>query len=209
MALIFKLKLILFALILISCSSNQDQSNSLSEIWDLYKNQDEEKEIIPVSIEIKNAIEYPFIEVRSNGFIRQILMIPISNRNNITNYISGDGKSLTMDGGLISKTNGMNNWLLSVETNRKSPFYELKEINHWPKKNIRTYRFLNPENQQTTIQFNCDIKVNYEKKLIELAGEIFKVFHVLEDCKNDFKSFQNIYWVEKMDLFASHCNGFH
>ena len=134
MALTFKLKLILFALILISCSSNQDQSNSLSEIWDLYKNQDEEKEIIPVSIEIKNAIEYPFIEVRSNGFIRQILMIPISNRNNITNYISGDGKSLTMDGGLISKTNGMNNWLLSVETNRKSPFYELKEINHWPKK---------------------------------------------------------------------------
>ena len=57
---------------------NNNQS-TLEKLIELNNNSKEVKPIINITKEIVEYIQYPLIEVRSNGIIRQVLMIPLFN----------------------------------------------------------------------------------------------------------------------------------
>ena len=67
-----------------------------------------------------NHINYPLIEIKTEGILKQALMLPLSTRDGYVNYTSGSGQIITMKGAVV-RTNGMNNHLLSMETNENSP----------------------------------------------------------------------------------------
>ena len=71
-------------------------------MYSLYIDSKKTKEIKVFSKKELEEISYPLIEVKTNGILKQALMLPISNRNNITNYISGSGQSITIQGQLIT-----------------------------------------------------------------------------------------------------------
>ena len=196
MEVIKKIQILCIIFLFLSCSSSKN-NNSIKEIWDLYKVQNQEKPIVPITQSMVKFIPYPLIEVRSNGFIKQLLMIPISNRNGITNYISGSGQSLTLQGNLVTKTNGINEWLLSVDSFEDSPFTKQKNIDNWPKTNDRNYTFLNPDNKKIEVQVNCDLTIKKKEEELEVAESVYSVFYVEETCKGKNTNFKNIYWVEK------------
>ena len=60
--------------------------------------------------------DYPIIEVKTSGIIKQILMLPLTQRDDYFNYSSGNGQSIVYSGQFIAKTNGFEAHLLSFET---------------------------------------------------------------------------------------------
>ena len=93
-------------------------------------------------------------------------MLPITRRYGYTNYITGSGQSFNTQGKLISKTNGVNINLLSVETT-PNPFLHKINIQNWPTKIVRTYSYLTPLNNTKKITFQCSMKEkSYEEILI-------------------------------------------
>ena len=62
---------------------------------------------------------YKIIEIKTTGVVKQLLMLPISTRNNFINYTSGNGQSLTLyDGYSIIRENGFNFNLVSLESEK-------------------------------------------------------------------------------------------
>ena len=72
----------------ISCSS----SSSLFDRLEIIKNMNSLSEDKPIKVfsrkELEN-IKYPLIEIKTNGILKQALMLPLSQRNNYYNYSSG------------------------------------------------------------------------------------------------------------------------
>ena len=124
-----EIKSIIFFIILFlvsSCSS----SSTLTDKAKIYKKFDKVSKTVPIKLFNRKELEflnYPLIEIQTNGILKQALMLPISRRDNYVNYWSGSGQSITMDGFIISKTNGINIDLLSVELNNNSPLLNEKK----------------------------------------------------------------------------------
>ena len=139
------IKLIFYTILFIflnSCSLFDKENNEQSLI-DLYLTF-KEKPFKSFDRQELNNIDYPLIEIRTNGVIKQNLMLQISLRNNIVNYTSGSGQTLTMQGALVTKTNGFNTNLISVKTSHKSPLIFLENIENWKNFDNRTYTFVTP-----------------------------------------------------------------
>ena len=97
MAIIRLISLIIIILSIISCSSIEENSR-LSDVFEMYKNQNKEKKVIPITKEMIEKIDYPLIEIQTNGILIQTLMLPLSTRNGIVNYTSGSGQLITLHG---------------------------------------------------------------------------------------------------------------
>ena len=93
---------IFLALFLSSCSKDQDFSK-LENIYTLYKNQNNNPEVKFFEKEMFNDFDYKIIEIKTTGVVVQVLMLPITQRNGIFNYTSGQGQSITIDGDYITK----------------------------------------------------------------------------------------------------------
>ena len=114
MAIIRLISLIIIILNITSCSSIEKNSR-LSDVFEMYKSQNKEKKVIPITKEMIEKINYPLIEIQTNGILIQTLMLPLSTRNGIVNYTSGSGQLITLHGSLITKTNGMDVNLISLQ----------------------------------------------------------------------------------------------
>ena len=178
-----------------SCSS-QNNTGNISKIVDLYKTGNQEKEIKIFKRDELNQVGYPLIELRSNGIIKQLLMIPISLRGSFTNFISGSGQGMTMMGSFIIRTFGMDLDLISVNIDKKSQFATKIPIKKWKMKTERSYSFLQPSNKSIKHNFLCSLKIQDEIE-IKVVEKKHKTFLVIETCRNNNNQFQNRYWVEK------------
>ena len=88
---IFLLIIILFA----GCSSNTDLKN-IETLLDIYKEtfNFNNKPLKTFSKKEIESIPYPIKEVRTDGYIKQVLMLPITQRFGFSNYSSGQGQTL-------------------------------------------------------------------------------------------------------------------
>ena len=188
-----QIKLFLALFLVCSCSSNKDYSK-VRDIFYYYQNQNSEKPIKVFSRnEIKN-FDYEVVEIKSNGIIKQALMLPISKRYGYTNYITGSGQTINTQGFLISKTNGMNINLLSVET-VPNPFILQKNKDEWPKSSKRTYSFLSPLNSTNQISLECKISVGGLDDILIIDLNL-KLYKITESCIGEQYEFQNLYWID-------------
>jgi len=193
MAIIYKYITYFFLLLVLQSCSNARSFDEISSIFKLLE--DNNKELKTFSKEEIEKFEYPIIEVRTNGLIKQVLMLPISSRYNFTNYFSGSGPILTMNGAMISKTNGMNTYLNSIITDTTNPIIEKKPISKWTGFYEKKYIFLTETFNSKEISFNCYFgdKIN---ESIEILQEKHTLAKIEEHCFNDSKRFKNTYWVD-------------
>ena len=201
MAIIRLISLIIIILSIISCSSIEDNSR-LSDVFEMYKSQNKEKKVIPITKEMIEKIDYPLIEIQTNGILIQTLMLPLSTRNGIVNYTSGSGQLITLHGSLITKTNGMDVNLISLQIDPTNPLIQKEKIINWSKeKFLKTYQYLTPTYSIETLKFECKFE-NFVKDKIFVLEEIV-LTKVTEKCVNNEISFKNFYWVNKEGIVIS------
>ncbi len=175
-----------------SCSSSKDMSK-IKTLYELYKNPDYQKVDRKITWNDVKDINYPLIEVRTNGVLYRALMLPLSTRYGFRNFSSGNGQSLTFEGALITKTNGINLGLLSLETNINNPLTRQKSIEEWNMEGTRKYTFMKPLYSSETITFSCNIQFeNIEEK--EILERTLKLYKFSEYCENKDLNFKNFYW---------------
>ncbi len=178
---------------MVSCSDSKS-IEKINSILELVKSK--QKELKVFSKEEINNFQFPIIEVRTNGLIKQVLMLPISSRYNFTNYVSGSSAILTMNGSMVSKTNGMNTYLNSVETDSSYPLLKPTPISKWVGNYNKKYIFLTETYGSKEVFFNCVFKEKIEEKIEILKKELLLI-KFEEYCSNDNKNFKNLYWVSE------------
>ncbi len=182
-------------ILLYSCSSFQDKKNNINKILSTYSPAINKITLIEEE-QIKN-INYPLIQIRTNNVIKHTVMLPISNRNGFSNYISGNKQSLTLSGTLITKTNGFNANLISVVFDENSPLIKKQRVSLWPQKSKRIYTFVTPTHKFSTIEFKCEFLIKGKEKIIILKNKDKILTKVEENCKGQNLNFLNIYWADE------------
>ena len=193
MALKIIIKMIICFLVF-SCSSSSSFFDRLEIIKNI-NSMSSEKTIKVFSRQELENIKYPLIEIQTNGILKQSLMLPLSQRNNYFNYSSGSGQLITMNGFIVTKTNGMNIDLLSVEVPKQSPLLNKLEPRFWPLKGKRKYSFLTHLNQIENYSFSCVFKL-LEKEKINIVEIDYNFIKITENCISGQNSFVNVYWVD-------------
>ena len=112
-------KKIIICIFLFACSSSSSIYERL-EIINKFNSLSAERPIKVFSRQELENIHYPLIEIQTNGILKQSLMLPLSQRDNYFNYSSGSGQLITMNGFVVSKTNGINIDLLLVQVTKES-----------------------------------------------------------------------------------------
>ena len=100
-----------------------------------------------------------------------------------------------MNGFIVSKTNGINIDLLSVELNKNSPLLNEKEPKLWPSNGTRKHSYLNHLNEINNISFKCNF-FPVEKEKIVIVEIEYELIKINEQCLNDEILFNNKYWVD-------------
>ena len=189
-----KILLIFIAILLCSCSSDRmirDISKTVIEMQNISK----DKPIKSFTREMLGEINYPLIEIRTTGILRQTLMLPLSTRDGYVNYTSGSGQIITMQGAAVTKTNGINNGLISLKLNEKSPLVNLTKPDNWLENGTKEYTFLSVLNSSKNINFLCKFSKK-EKEKVNIVGITNYFVKFEESCKNKNLSFKNQYWVD-------------
>ena len=191
---IFLLIIILFA----GCSSNTDLKN-IETLLDIFKEtlNFNDKPLKTFSKKEIESIPYPIKEVRTDGYIKQVLMLPITQRSGFSNYSSGQGQTITFQGIIVTKTNGFNVGLVSLEVSGLKKLENI--IKEKKQKNFfKTYKFLRSDTSLIQLTFDCSLEVLKSEKLI-ILDEIFNTSVVREICSNKKDQFSNYYWINNND----------
>lgn len=182
---------IFLALFLSSCSKDQDFSK-LENIYTLYKNQNNNPEVKFFEKEMFNDFDYKIIEIKTTGVVVQVLMLPITQRNGIFNYTSGQGQSITIDGDYITKTNGFDIDLVSLENFKKNVDSDIS----YSYKSKKIYKFLTPTFTLNDMMFLCERKL-LKNETLNILGDLKKVSLISEKCSNENVNFENFFWYDK------------
>ena len=140
-------------------------------------------------------INYPLIKIETNGLLIETLMIPISTRGIYRNYISGQGQTINLQEYLISKTNGINVNLVSLETQKNDPLIKKTPLEQWPKKLNRKYLHLTPTYSLKETNVKCTLEV-LENEKIEIVEFFYDLRRVEEKCFYEKIFFKNKHWVD-------------
>ena len=189
----FRILFILFQLSLVSCSNiNNPKVNEILDIYFRGKQKLPERQL---TREILDKFEYPLIFVKSNGILLQALMLPQTTRGLNSNYISGSGQGLTMHGSLISKTQGLDINLISLETNNPTGLIKRENPKNWPLNTVRIYKFVTPLYDEMSEEFKCELN-KVEDLSLEIVELNFDVQKLQEICISPNSKFTNQYWVD-------------
>ena len=187
---------ILFQIVLISCSSI---NNPRCRKFRYYFKGEQQLPERQLTREIVDKFAYPLIFVKSNGILLQALMLPQTTRGVYTNYITGSGQGLTMYGSLISKTQGLDINLISLETNNASGLIKREKPEDWPLNTIRRYKFVTPLYAEIYEEFKCKLHKT-EALSLEIVEINFNVQKLQEICISANSKFTNIYWVDNTGI---------
>ena len=190
-----RIKLLLLIFVFICGCSSMGEKEKLNQITKYYLNQFKDIDERNLTRKDIQDINYPLIDLSTNGVLKRALMLTISSRYGYTNYISGSGQAITMEGAAITKTNGFDNGLISLEINQSSPIVKLTNIDSWPSNNEKVYGFLTPSNTIRNIEFVCNIEIIKKEKIIILEYE-YLLTKTKESCTGDQFNFENFYWVD-------------
>ena len=188
--------LIILSFIIVSCNVNQAQNriDNIEKLLNISLNAKDGYKIKTFKRNEIKDISYPLIEVRTDGILKQALMLPLSTRNGFSNYTSGDGQNLTKEGAIISKTYGFNVGMLSHKIQKSSHFKYLKSSKNWPNESIHEYEFLTPNFGSKNVFVKCKLNPISENK-INIVESSYLTTKFEEKCNNAENDFINLYWV--------------
>ena len=189
------IKIIIILLILSGCSSNKDY-DSVKKTVDIFLGSEKENKIKSFTREEIYSFNYPIIEIRTEGIVKQVLMLPISTRKSYTNWITGTGQAITMEGSAVTKTNGFDTGLLSVKLEEKSPLIFHVKPNDWPESEKITYGFLTEMNSQYNVEVICEHHI-LENEDILILDKYLNLIHINSKCSGKEIFFENDYWLDE------------
>ena len=195
-----KVLLIISLFFLFGCSSSSLKNDSkLKQTLNLYFKNEESLKVKVFNYNDIKHINYPLIEVKTNGILVQALMLPLSTRHGIRNYSSGSGQGITLDNNVVTKTQGMDAHLVSLEFTEKPDFLRNHfNVDHSQKYQKR-YTFVTPMFDTKIYLFECSFsKINSENLIIfneEIPTTIFE-----EKCFSNITSFKNSYWIDNNSI---------
>ena len=192
MAKVMEIRYLIVLLLLISSCSLRDNNTKITNLEKMLKNYSNNSYKIKTLTrnDIKN-INYPLIEVRTNGILKQAIMLPLSERYGISNFTSGDGQNITKHGAIISKTYGFNVGMISHTSGNKSHFIFLTSSQNWPNETTHEYKFLTPSFGSIDVFVRCKLDPVSE----EILGLSYQTTKFEEKCSNFDNDFINQYWV--------------
>lgn len=193
MALVKYSQLCFLMFILVSCSSNRDNEN-IRKLYDLYLNQNKKSEIVNITEEKIKHINYPVIEIRTNGILKQGVFLPMTSRNGYKNWTSGIGQIITMNGASITKTNGIDVYLNSLEIQDINPFNNKINLKDWPETVKKIYRFVEPSFEEKIITVVCEL-IKEKKEQILILQRKYNFYKIIEKCDSKNYNFVNYYWA--------------
>lgn len=194
MEVIKKIIFIFFIVFLSGCFGNE-KMEKIKEISSLYIKGEDNINLKTFSRNDLENINYPIIEVRTDHILKQVLFLTISERKNFRNYISGSGQSLTMNGAAITKTNGFDAHLVSLNIDKESPLLILTEPTLWTKSEIKEYSFLLANHSLSNYKFNCQFEVGKSSNLF-IIDQKYNLTKIIEKCTSENEAFNNYYWVD-------------
>ena len=163
---------------------------------DILFSSNKEKKIVKITAEKIKNVNYPIIEIKTDGILIQSTFLPMTSRYGFTNWTSGIGHLVTMDGAIITKTNGMNVFLNSLEFSDFNPFNNTTNLQKLPKSLSKEYRFLEPTYQEKIIVVNCDLILEKKEKVVVLDNKL-NLSKIIENCYNEQLEFKNFYWIDE------------
>ncbi len=187
----------------VNCSGNSNLSitkegnsnfSKTKEVLGYYINAEKNIEKKIVTTDMLKDFNYPIILVETDNIIKQMLLLPMTQRENYFNYTSGSGQSLTMQGALVTKTNGFNAYLISAKANENSPLTTLTKIVNWPLEDVINYSFITPDFQFENIKVKCKNKFSSKENVLILENKIL-LNKVKQRCSSKKGDYDNYYWV--------------
>ncbi len=197
MEIVKKVFIILVLLLISSCSSIENKRKNFQKIIALVSANANETDLIEISKDDVENINYPLIQVRTNDVLKHAVMLPISNRNGYTNFLSGSNQSITLHGTMITKTNGLNANLISLEMKLNSPLIKKTPLTKWPLTSSRKYTFITPDHRFRDVFVNCVLEFVKNEKITTLKNNSFSTSKYKEVCNNKNIYFENFYWADK------------
>lgn len=193
MAIIVKLIIII---LLSSCTSLPEKTENIHKITKMFSARNFDINDIEISAEDIKKINYPLIQIKTNDVIKHSVLLPISERNGVKNFISGSKQNITLKGSMITKTHGFNAYLISLETFTDSHLTLPTPFSMWPEKIKKVYKFINPLNTSKKIEVNCRYEKRGDEKISLLKNEFKNLTKINEKCNGSGFSFENIYWID-------------
>jgi len=192
-----RILLILFIIIIPSCSSDKITTAEKNEYFGIYKNliskifSDETELLKPLTPKKTNQwlseFKQPVILISSVDEKNQATLVALGNNKEKLTWVSSDGISLTFDQGVLIATRGYSQDLLSLKY--------LNPIGLFGSKNIRykkVHRYLTGDNKYNEIDFQCLGKRGQSKPVLFLEYKI-TIDKFVEDCVSDQHSYKNEY----------------
>ncbi len=115
----------------------------------------------------------------------------ITGRNGpYTTWTTGDARSFTFRGGVLSATRGLGDDLSSADNTAAAARVAARNAGDAP----RTQYYLDAENQIYAVRFNCTFQ-NAGRETIEIVERLHPTVRLRETCRNEGLAIQNDYWV--------------
>ena len=189
--------LLIFQTLLVGCSSSSFKLEDQKKAFELFKDSFSSKQDMYKVYDSKeiNKINYPVVEIRTNGFVKQDLMLPISTRKKYVNYLSGRGNSATFEEYFLTKTNGFNVGLISLSQTDINLLADKSSYNT-KNKHQKEYTFINTDYKANTYKFVCNLKYGSTQQVM-ILDVMFMLHLIYEECKNDKYSFVNEYFLDE------------
>ena len=116
------------------------------------------------------------------------LIVAATNGSHVT-WVSGDGITLTLQGGLLTASRGLGHDLMSADVSQS-----LQLLAGNAGTAVRVHRYLDGENQITLRSFVCSAS-SAGAETVDLITRRVSARIVTEDCVSSGESFTNRYWI--------------
>lgn len=122
--------------------------------------------------------------------ISSVLQLSAKNNEHLS-WQSSDNTLIVTHEGIVVATRGLGGDLMGLGSSEIAA----SVLKGAPATVTRQHRYLNGEDQITSVTFECDIRTRGPRK-ITYDGMTFRTRLVQERCTDGIQQFQNLYWVE-------------
>tara|TARA_B100001093_G_scaffold486101_1_gene521107 strand:+ start:683 stop:1324 length:642 start_codon:yes stop_codon:yes gene_type:complete len=191
-----EIKKYLFILLVLLTGCSETKQEQIKEIFSLLNKKNQKERI--VSRGDLETIGYPIVKIITNGLIKKTYLLPITQRNGYTNYVSGNGQSITTNKLSLIRTNGFDIYLISAYSSEQIKIEKIQKKEKLKYKKF--YEYLTPSFGSESFVLEC-MSMLKEKERIEIMNVKYYLNKVEETCINEKTTFLNYYWFDEDNYF--------
>ena len=191
--------LLVFSFFVFSCTSDEVLRSEKTSFYNIYKDLViRNTSSNSTAVETEKAVydrkwlskfNQPIILLSSLDGKRTATLVALGNYKNKLTWVSADGISVSFSNGILIATRGYSQDLMESQHNNLDSIFRNTNGSH-----LKTYRYLNAENDYQELNFSCSIKAqpNINFSTLELNLQTIKF---TENCRSKTTRHVNEYYV--------------